>query len=396
MVLPIRDTLMMEMRTTGAESNDQTLIVENIVPGRMQENAHVLVVDDREENVLLLESILASAGYSNVSSLTDPTKVEAHYEEHGFDLILLDIRMPKMNGFKVLSRLSTLSVDDYVPAIVLTAQTDAETKIRALELGAKDFITKPFLKQEVLLRIQNMLNVRTAYNQKRRMNEVLEDRVVARTEEVVDAQYEIIRRLARAGEYRDNETGMHVLRVGKGSQILARALGHGERFSELVMHASTMHDVGKIGVPDRVLLKPGRLNTEEWGFMRSHAAIGANILDGHSAEIMKMAKVIAETHHEMFDGGGYPHGIVGDEIPVEGRITAICDVFDALTSKRPYKEAWSAEQAIDEIQRSAGAHFDPGMVTTFVEVSPQIVALREVFSDEHGDLSDSWSEWIGD
>lgn len=327
-------------------------------------------------------------------SLTDATQVEGFFVEKGFDLILLDIRMPKMNGFEVLARLTDLAGDDYVPAIVLTAQTDTETKIKALELGAKDFITKPFLKQEVLLRIQNMLNVRSAYNQKRRMNEVLEDKVTERTAEVVDAQYEIIRRLARAGEYRDNETGMHVLRVGKGSQILARALGHNDRFSELVMHASTMHDVGKIGVPDRVLLKPGRLNQDEWGYMRAHSEIGAKILDGHSADIMKIAKTIAATHHEKFDGSGYPNGMAGESIPVEGRITAICDVFDALTSKRPYKEAWTAEQALAEIQNSSGAHFDPHMVEKFIEVSPEIIALRSVFSDEHVDFTGAWTSWI--
>jgi len=357
-------------------------------------SSSILIVDDKAENVFLLESILAQAGYTNVSSLTDPTQVERHYVEHGFDLLLLDIRMPKMDGFEVLDRLSRICDDDYLSVLVLTAQTDTETKLKALELGAKDFITKPFLKQEVQLRIANMLEVRNAYNEKRRLNEILEERVVERTAQVVDTQFEIIRRLARAGEYRDNETGMHVIRVGKGTQLLARALGHGEHFSELAMHASTMHDVGKIGVPDRVLLKPGKLDDEEWEFMRSHAEIGGNILEGHTADVMQMAQVIAISHHEKWDGTGYPYGLRGDDIPVEGRITAICDVFDALTSHRPYKEAWPVERAVEEIKRGAGTHFDPQFVPKFVGVLPGIVKLRETYSDDNSDFTSSWTDWI--
>lgn len=371
-----------------------TVSMTNGAPDASLTQSNILIVDDKDENVMLLESILLQAGYQNISSLTDPTKVERHYVEHGFDLLLLDIRMPKMNGFDVLSRLSEICGDDYLPVIVLTAQTDSETKMQALELGAKDFITKPFLKQEVQLRIANMLQVRSAYNAKRRMNEILETKVVERTAQVVDAQLEIIRRLARAGEYRDNETGMHVIRVGKGTQLLARALGHDDRFSELAMHASTMHDVGKIGVPDRVLLKPGKLDDEEWNFMRSHSEIGGNILEGHTAEVMQMAQIIAISHHEKWDGSGYPNKLAGESIPVEGRIAAICDVFDALTSHRPYKEAWPVERAVEEIKRSAGTHFDPSFVPKFVEILPEIVKLREIYSDEDADFSTSWTEWI--
>ncbi len=239
-----------------------------------------------------------------------------------------------------------------------------------------------------------MLEVRNAYNAKRRLNEILEEKVVERTAQVVDTQFEIIRRLARAGEYRDNETGMHVIRVGKGTQLLARALGHGEEFSELAMHASTMHDVGKIGVPDRVLLKPGKLDDEEWSFMRSHAEIGGNILQDHTSDVMQMAQVIAVSHHEKWDGTGYPYGLRGDDIPVEGRITAICDVFDALTSHRPYKKAWPVERAVEEIKRCAGTHFDPQFVPKFVDVLPGIVKLRETYSDENMDYTNSWTDWI--
>ncbi len=338
--------------------------------------------------------VLARQGYVNVISTTDPLEIEPLQCVHDFDLILLDIRMPKMDGFQVMERLEEIIADDYLPVLVLTAQTDNETRLRALDMGAKDFITKPFQKNEVLLRIDIMLQVRAAYNQKRQLNELLEKKVRLRTAEVVDTQYEIIRRLARAGEYRDNETGMHVIRVGKSAQRLARALGYGDRFCDLMMHASTMHDVGKIGVPDRVLLKPGKLDGEEWALMREHAAVGANILDEHGADVMKLAKVIALTHHEKWNGEGYPNGLKGADIPIEGRITAICDVFDALTSVRPYKDAWSVEAASAEVRNASGSHFDPDLVPKFVEILPGIVALRDRYSDDEAELGGRWTQWI--
>jgi len=347
--------------------------------GTVDKESHILIVDDREENVLLLESILIQAGYRNFASLTDPTLVEAHYLEHGFDLLLLDIRMPKMSGFEVLRRLDEISGDDYLPVLVLTAQTDVETKIKALELGAKDFVTKPFLKQEVQLRIANMLKIRNAYNQERRLNQILETRVIERTAEVVDTQFEIIRRLARAGEYRDNETGMHVIRVGKSTQLLARSLGYSDEFSELVMHASTMHDVGKIGVPREVLMKPGELDEGEWKLVRSHTTIGGQILAGSPSPVIKMGERIALSHHERWDGGGYPNGLAGGKIPLEGRICGVADFFDSLTIDRPQRTALGNDEVVDMLREASGTQFDPDVVDAFMRSFEAIEKIqREV------------------
>ena len=321
------------------------------------QDARILVVDDKAANILLLEDILVSAGYSNVRFTQDPREVLPLHERHDFDLILLDIRMPIMDGFQVLEALSEMSGLDYIPVIVLTAQTDDDTRVRALELGARDFLTKPFRQVEVLHRIRNMLEVRMLYRQERWQSRLLESKVREGTEELRHTQLEIIRRLGRAGEYRDNETGNHVIRMSAFSQCLAHAVGLSDQMSELILHASPMHDVGKIGIPDSILLKPDRLDPDEMEIMRSHTIIGANILDNHDTELLTMAHAIALTHHERWDGTGYPQGLTGDAIPIEGRITAICDVFDALLSDRPYKKAWSLDRTISYMGTSKNSPF---------------------------------------
>jgi putative two-component system response regulator len=301
--------------------------------------AKILIVDDNPTNVVLLEKILQQEGYTDVHGTTDPRAVKALHLERRFDLILLDIRMPLMDGFEVMEDLAEVIENDYLPVLVPTAQTDTETRLRALENGAKDFITKPFEQTEVLHRIRNMLEVRVLYNNQRGAAEMLETRVQERTRELRDTQLEIIRRLGRAGEYRDNETGLHVVRMSNSCQCLALAAGIGPGPAAMILHAAPMHDVGKIGIPDRILLKPGSLDANEWEVMKTHSEIGMMILGGHDSEIIRLARTIAHTHHEKWNGSGYRRGLVGEAIPLEGRITAICDVFDALTSKRPYKKA---------------------------------------------------------
>ncbi|MDH5748270.1 MAG: response regulator [Rhodospirillales bacterium] len=344
--------------------------------------AEILIVDDNPANVMLLEKILEKEGFAHVYSTTDPRVVLGMYEEHRFDLILLDIRMPHLDGFQVMEQLSKIIEGDYLPVLILTAQTDKETRLRALELGAKDFITKPFDQTEVLQRIRNMLEVRILYNFQRDMNEILEEKVRERTQELTDTRLEIIRRLGRAGEYRDNETGMHVIRMSKSCQALALGAGLSEETAEMILNASPMHDVGKIGIPDGILLKPGKLTAEEWETMKTHSEIGADILDEHSSEMIQMAQRIALTHHEKWDGSGYPKGLKGEEIPIEGRIAAVCDVFDALTSDRPYKKAWPIQDAINHINENSGSHFDPRLVEIFNKVLPEILRIREQHMDE--------------
>ncbi len=348
----------------------------------------ILIVDDDPTNVSMLEDLLDEGGYANVQGTTDSREVKDLYRQEHFDLILLDIRMPHLDGHQVIEQLAGEARDDYLPILVLTAQTDLETRLRALEQGAMDFVTKPFEATEVLHRVRNMLEVRALYNERARHAEILERKVRERTRELdrrarelQETRLEIIRRLGRAGEYRDNETGMHVIRMSKSSQRLALAAGLGETLAEMILNAGPMHDVGKIGIPDGILLKPGKLDAEEWEIMKTHAAIGADIIGDGGADLMRMARTIALTHHEMWDGSGYPNGLEGEDMPIEGRISAVCDVFDALTSERPYKKAWPADEAAAFINERSGNHFDPRLVMLFNETLPDILAIMRQYMD---------------
>ncbi len=351
-------------------------------------DAHILIVDDQTDNIALLKVMLSYSGYTNVQSTADPREVKGLYQDNNFDLILLDIRMPHLDGFQVMEQLSDGIKGDYLPILVLTAQSDMETRIKALDAGAKDFVTKPFDKTEVLNRISNMLEVRFLHNERLRQNEILEARVLERTvelqernQELETTRLEIIRRLGIAGEYRDNETGMHVLRMSKSSHRLALAAGLGENYALQILNASPMHDVGKIGIPDNIMLKPGRLEPDEFDIMKTHVEIGADIIGEQDSDLMWMARTIALTHHEKWDGSGYPKGIKGEDIPMEGRISAICDVFDALMSVRPYKEAWPADDAVAFINQQSGKHFDQELVRLFNESLPDILDIRKKYAD---------------
>ncbi|CCQ74907.1 HD domain-containing phosphohydrolase [Magnetospira sp. QH-2] len=343
--------------------------------------ARILIVDDNPVNVALLEEILEDEGYSNIQTSTDSPVGLNMFEQERHDLVLLDIRMPDLDGHEFMASMRELLGGDYLPVIVLTAQIDVETKHRALEAGARDFLTKPFDRVEVLHRIRNMLEVRLLYKERQRQNEHLEDMVRQRTRELEATRLEIIRRLGRAGEYRDNETGMHVIRMSKSCQVLALAAGLGEETAEMILQASPMHDVGKIGIPDNILLKPGKLEGEEWEIMKTHAEIGGSILGEHDSPIMSLASSIALCHHEKWDGTGYPNGLKGEEIPIEGRIAAVADVFDALTSERPYKKGWSVADALNFINEQSGKQFDPKLVVLFNENLDAILEIREQYAD---------------
>jgi putative two-component system response regulator len=344
--------------------------------------AKILVVDDLELNIKLLETLLAEAGYQQVYSTVDSRKVAEMYRDIRPDLVLLDLHMPYLNGFQVMEQLREIEHDSYIPVLVLTGLPDQATRLRALESGARDFLSKPFEHIEALTRIRNMIEVRLLHNAAREQNRVLEEKVRERTRELRETQLEIIRRLGRAAEYRDNVTGMHVIRMSQYCARLAREIGWSDRECEMLLYASPMHDIGKIGIPDRILLKEGKLTSEEWEIMKTHASIGAELLDGSSSPLMQMAMRIALTHHEKWNGTGYPRGLAGEEIPMVGRIVALCDVFDALTSERPYKEAWAIEDVMAEIESQAGAHFDPNLVEVFKRILPDLLDIREHYSDD--------------
>ena len=334
--------------------------------------ARLLVVDDERPNVLLLEKMLKNAGYTSVWSTTDPREVPDLYRELRPDLVLLDLMMPHLDGFGVMLRLKEIEQDSYLPVLVLTAQPDRGTRQRALESGAKDFLGKPFDVVEALTRIRNMLEVRLLHNAMRDQNEVLEEKVRERTEEIRETQLETVTRLARVAEYRDDETGAHIARVSRLCALLGGASGMGERECELLLNASTMHDIGKVKIPDRILLKPGRLTSEEREVMKTHAVVGAELLSNSPSELVRMAEIIALTHHEKWDGSGYPNRLKEGEIPLVGRICAVCDVFDALISERPYKRAMTMEAAVAEIERGSGTHFDPRLVALFKRIVPSM------------------------
>ncbi|MBF0247309.1 MAG: response regulator [Alphaproteobacteria bacterium] len=350
-------------------------------------SARLLVVDDNITNVMLLTKLLQAEGYTDVEGITDPREFKAKWEAQPYDLVLLDIRMPHIDGYGVMEQLKAMvEVGDYPPVMVLTAQTDNETKLKALEYGAQDFLHKPFDRVEALTRIRNLVEVRLLHKQVRNQNEILEERVRERTKELEETRLEVVRRLGTAAEYKDNETGMHVVRMSKVAKVLAQAVGMSDEDANLLLAAAPMHDIGKIGIPDGVLLKPGRLTPEERVIMETHAQIGAEILGDHEWPLMQMARTVAITHHEKWNGKGYPKGLEGEEIPLVGRIVAVADVFDALTSTRPYKEGWPVEKAVNLIREEAGQHFDPGVVEKFLEHLDEIVRIthehRESFEAE--------------
>ncbi|SHI72984.1 response regulator receiver modulated metal dependent phosphohydrolase [Malonomonas rubra DSM 5091] len=345
-------------------------------------NAKILIVDDNPSNVALLEAVLEEDEYENIYTTTDPFQVLPLYMRHRFDLILLDIRMPGMSGIEVLGQFADIMQEEYLPIIVLTAQTDQETRQQALSAGAKDFLTKPFEDWEVLLRIRNTLQTRLYYTRQVIRADLLESEVRERTNEIRRTQFEIVRRLGAAGELRDNETGAHVQRMSHTCSLLAAKRGLGQEFSELLLHASTMHDVGKIGIPDDILLKPGKLTDDEWVLMREHPRIGARIIGDNPSKVMQLARETALYHHEKWDGSGYPNGISGEQIPIAARIAAVSDVFDALTSERPYKHAWPVEKAVTLLKEESGKHFEPVSVDLFIDNLPEILQIKDRFLDQ--------------
>jgi len=347
----------------------------------LQLSSKILLIDDEPLNIKLLEKYLKQTGYKNILSTQNSAIAVELYSQYQPDLVLLDLNMPTMDGFQILECLQRIETKSYVPVMVLTANTDDESRLRALEAGAKDFINKPFSKIEVMTRIRNMLEVRVAHKKLQQQNKILEQKVNERTQELRDSQLEIVQRLGLASEYRDNETGQHIIRMSYYSKVLAEHIGLSPKECELILNASPMHDIGKLGIPDAILLKPGKLTKEEFTVMQTHASIGSRLLEDARSPIVELARIIAMSHHEKWDGSGYPKGLKGEEIPLVGRIVAITDVFDALTSIRPYKPAWSIEDAIAEIKRSSGTHFDPEIVKHFIEALPEIIEISQTYAD---------------
>jgi len=344
----------------------------------------LLIVDDTPENIEILAQVLSDRACS--VALDGPEALAAARAVLP-DLILLDVMMPGMDGFEVCRRLKADPLLCDIPVIFVTAQDQVEDEVRGFLVGAVDFVTKPVNPPVVRARVATHLALTAARRLLADQNRLLEERVEERTRELRDALARVkagaldtIVRLSRAAEYKDDDTGAHVLRMSRFSAAIARRIGWPPDSVETLLHAAPMHDIGKIGIPDRILLKPGKLDPDEWTVMRMHAEMGAKILADSDSPVIRMAEIVASTHHEKWDGSGYPRGLAGEDIPIEGRIVAVADVFDALTTRRPYKEPFSVDESVRILREGRGRHFDPALVDAFLDILPEIIEIKNSFS----------------
>ncbi|MBD3584261.1 two-component system response regulator [Salinimonas sp. HHU 13199] len=321
----------------------------------------LLLVDDEPVNLRVLNTIL-SKDHQLIFAKSGEEAVRLTAQKQP-DLILSDVMMPGMTGFELCVALKSNPATASVPVIFVTALEEEHDEAKGFEVGGVDYITKPVSAPVVRARVNTHLSL-------------------VKAEELKLTRLEVVQRLGRAAEYKDNETGMHVLRMSHYSKVLALAYGFSQEQAETLLHAAPMHDIGKIGIPDNILLKPGKLTDEEFAVMKTHPHIGAEILADGDSELLRIAKSVALTHHEKWDGTGYPQGLSGEAIPIEGRIVAVADVFDALTSKRPYKEAWSVEKTLAFMQEQKGIHFEPRLIDLLVENLDEILTIKAYWKDE--------------
>ena len=362
----------------------------------------IMIVDDEGINIRVVRKYLQKVGYESFVEITDSTEAFETMVLEKPDLVLLDVMMPKVDGLAILHLARNEPTLRDVPIIILTAASDGSTKLEALDLGATEFLTKPVDRVELLLRVRNALLVKSHLDELSTHTENLEHLVRERTQELEISRKEIVNCLARAAESRDGDTGQHVLRVGAYAGVIARELGFPDSYVELMIEAAKLHDVGKIGIPDAILLKPGKLEPHEFDLMKSHCSLGTDILhERHSSPsestcvdtrldqimthtgspLLKLAAVIAQTHHEKWDGSGYPLGLKGEQIPIEGRIVAVADVFDALNNSRPYKKAFPLKRCFEILRDGRNNHFDARVVDAFFRRHQEILEIKQRFVD---------------
>ena len=360
--------------------------------------ACVTIIDDEPINIEVVKAYLSEAGFSNFRSTSDSRNALDVMEENQPDIVLLDINMPHRSGLEILELMRQNERYQRVPVLILTAADDPEVKLQALRLGASDFLSKPVDPSELTLRMENVLAVKAYQDHLARHSEMLEEMVKERTRELEISRQEAIHCLARAGEYRDDDTGQHVTRVGRYTRIIADELGFDRQQIDLIEQAAKLHDVGKIGIPDAILHKTGKLDATEYAAIQQHCGIGSEIMNpthsqtdadaSHPANgeaetlestrspLLQLASVIASSHHEKWDGTGYPKGLSGEEIPIEGRMVAVADVFDALSSPRPYKKAFSMDQCLEILEEGRGKHFDPRILDAFLRRKHDVIAVQ--------------------
>jgi putative two-component system response regulator len=380
-------------------------ILHGTHPSEILSNPRIAIVDDQPINIAVVQKYLKLAGYTQFATTTDARQAMQLIAQQWPDVVLLDIMMPYVSGLDILAELRRDDRFADLPVIILTAATERQTKLDALKLGATEFLHKPFDATELETRLRNVLNLKAHQDRLKNYAWELELEVAASSAELVEMHREVVRCLARVGEFRDNETGKHIRRVGKYAAIIARCLGQSHEFVERIGEAAALHDIGKVGIPDAILLKPGKLDENEFAAMKrhceygrqfcslemtdetkgpiSHAATGHAILSRSQAPVLQMAAIIAHTHHERWDGTGYPQGLPGEQIPLEGRITAVADVFDALTNARPYKPALPLEASLEIIRAHSGTQFDLRVVNAFFAGLDQIIS---VYCEEREDV----------
>jgi putative two-component system response regulator len=348
----------------------------------------ILVVDDDLFGRKMMCRVLNRQGYDTVPASDGQIALDK-IPAATPDLILMDINMPKIDGFEVTSRIKSDPETSSIPIILITGLDTVNNHVRALDMGADDFISKTAAHAEIIARVRSHLKVKQLNDRIKAYQQNLEIQVALRTkqlnhalEQLRDASLDTIFKLTAASEYRDNETGAHIKRMSHYSALIAQKMGLKHKTVETILYAAPMHDIGKIGIPDKILLKPGKLNAEEWEVMKKHTTIGADILKGSNIGFVRMGESIARTHHEKWDGSGYPYGLKGRRIPLAGRIVALADVFDAMTSKRPYKEAFSIEKANRIILEERGRHFDPDVVEAFFSVQDAILRIKKSYQDD--------------
>lgn len=358
----------------------------------------ILVVDDQLQNIELLEAFLAPQGYYMLRANSGDAALST-LKEVAVDLILLDVMMPGMDGFEVTRRVRENPALRQLPIVLVTALRDKDDHLKGVEAGCDDFISKPVDKIELLARVRALLKVKAYHDLIDAYQQQLESEIATRTQELHQsladtkaASLEIIHRLSSASESRDASTGRHICRMSHYSAVIARQMELSNDQVELVLYAAPMHDLGKIGIPDRILLKPARLSPLEWEIMKKHTLIGADILKDSDIELLRVGELIARTHHEKWDGSGYPAGLRGVEIPLYGRIVAVADVFDAMTSARPYKEAIGVDATLDTIRAGRGNHFDPDIVDAFCGAFDEIRAIKQEY-DASEQQEDEMSEY---
>ncbi|MBK8082814.1 MAG: response regulator [Devosia sp.] len=337
----------------------------------------ILIVEDNRTNLMVLKGIVERMAGTSVAAFLDPLEALAATGAEIFDLVLVDFTMPRMDGRTFIERLRVQPDYRHVPVVMITGESDRQVRLDAITAGATDFLNKPIDPIELKARITNLLNLRQSQLDLADRADWLAREVGNATRHLTEREEEVIWRLSRALEYRDGGTGDHISRVATVARLIAEGMGLEQEQSRIIYLSAPLHDIGKVAIPDAILSKPGRLDDAELAVMRTHVPIGTRILSDGSSDLIRCASRIARSHHERWDGLGYPDGLSGEDIPLEGRIVAVADVFDALCTERPYKPAWPIEDARREIGRNAGSHFDPNCVAAFERRWPTIMALYE-------------------